>query len=127
MKGLRCYRCGHSLESLSPPLSRLDLCPGCGVELHVCRMCTSYAPNAPDACTEEDAIEVRDKTTANFCDYFEPSPNAFDRAGHAADQRAREALASLFDRESGSESDPAGGAESAGDPALDAANALFKK
>lgn len=93
---LRCYRCGESLASLSLPLSRLDNCPACSVELHVCRMCRHYAPQAPDACTEEDAIEVTRKDTANFCDYFDPDPNAFDGAEKAADLKARAALDSLF-------------------------------
>jgi hypothetical protein len=93
---LRCYRCGGSLAALTLPLSRLDLCPDCSVELHVCRMCLHYAPAKPDACDEDDAEEVRNKTVANFCDYFAPNPQVFDGSERQADTRARMALEALF-------------------------------
>jgi hypothetical protein len=93
---LRCYRCGTSLAALSLPLSRLDLCPGCSVELHVCRMCLHYAPTRPEACDEEDAVEVKHKTVANFCDYFDPNFHAHDGSEQAAEARAREELDALF-------------------------------
>lgn len=93
---LSCYRCGTSLTALTLPLSRRDLCPGCGVELHVCRMCVDYAPGKPDDCTEEDAVAVRDKTGANFCDYFTPNAHAFDGREKHAESNARDQLAALF-------------------------------
>jgi hypothetical protein len=93
---LRCWRCGESLVSLSLPLARLDECPKCHVHLHVCRMCTYYAPTKPKGCREDDAIEVRDKKSANFCDYFKPSATAFDSAGQQAEQKARSQLDDLF-------------------------------
>jgi hypothetical protein len=93
---LLCYRCGSSLERLTLPLSRLDECPGCGVQLHVCRMCVHYAPSKPKQCDEDDALEVRDKRSANFCDYFRPSPHAFEGGEMAAEKDARERLAALF-------------------------------
>ena len=130
---LHCYRCGESLDALSLPLSRLDLCPACEVSLHCCRMCAHYAPRRPTACDEEDAIEVRDKTGANFCDYFAPRPDAFSGAELAAEQAAKAKLDVLF---GGSAPTPAkpktdgGTAPAAGDPteaALREADALFKK
>jgi hypothetical protein len=81
---------------LSLPLARLDLCPACNVELHVCRMCKQYAPTAPDACEEEDAPEVHNKTTANFCDYFDPDPAVFDGSERQAEAAARAELNALF-------------------------------
>ena len=123
-KVLACYRCGQSLAALSLPLSRLDLCPGCGVELHVCRMCTYYAPSAPDACLEEDAPTFRTKTAANFCDYFRPNPEAFDGAEKRAEDQARRQLDSLFGND-GDES--RGGPESPqADTVLQQAEDLFK-
>ena len=88
---LRCYRCGESLAKLTLPLARLDECPKCRVHLHVCRMCERYAPRKPKGCSEDDAIEVRDKKAANFCDYFKPTARAFDSGGAAS--RASRALA----------------------------------
>jgi hypothetical protein len=93
---LLCWRCGESLAKLSLPLARLDLCPKCNVHVHVCRMCIYYAPRKPKGCSEDDAIEVRDKKTANFCDYFKPSATAFNAAEQQAEQKARSQLDDLF-------------------------------
>ena len=96
MNELLCYRCGESLAGLSLPLSRRDACPGCGVHLHVCRMCSYFDPTRPRQCTEDDAEEVMDKGKVNFCEWFVPTAGAFDPAGASADSSARNALASLF-------------------------------
>ncbi len=93
---LHCYRCGESLAALSLPLTRLDECPKCRAQLHVCRMCTRWAPRLPKGCSEDDAPEVRDKKGANFCDYFKPSPAAYHPAEQSAEQAARAALDALF-------------------------------
>lgn len=116
---LRCYRCGASLEALSLPLGRLDECPECEVQLHVCRMCVHFDPRVTRQCREDDADEVRDKARANFCDYFRPSENAHDPGFAAADRQARDQLDSLFD---------SGGANGGvdDDPAASAAEDLFK-
>jgi len=130
---LLCYRCGESLEALSLPLSRLDLCPVCEVSLHCCRMCAHYAPRRPTACDEEDAIEVRDKTGANFCDYFAPTANAFSGTELAAEQAAKAKLDALFGGGTAAAAQSktdAGNGATAEDPtaaALREADALFKK
>jgi hypothetical protein len=93
---LHCYRCGTSLARLTLPLSRLDECPSCRVHLHVCRMCVHYAPSKPKQCTEDDALEVRDKRSANFCDYFRPNPRAFAGDEMTAENQARAQLEALF-------------------------------
>ncbi len=59
-------------------------------------MCTNYAPSAPDACSEEDAIEVHNKTSANFCDYFNPASDAFDGRERRAENVAKRELDALF-------------------------------
>lgn len=121
---LGCYRCGNGLEELSLPFSRLDQCPACGVELHVCRMCTHYAPSAPDACDEDDAPEVRDKTAANFCDFFAPDPKARDGSGERMGEAARQKLEALF----GDAPPPAGPEPAAAtETALTEAEKLFRK
>ncbi len=93
---IRCYRCGTSLAALSLPFGRADECPKCRVELHVCRMCERFTTRNQKGCTEEDAPDVRDKKSANFCDYFKPTPRAFDGAEQQAEQAARTALDDLF-------------------------------
>jgi hypothetical protein len=59
-------------------------------------MCTRFTTRLPKGCTEEDAPDVRDKKSANFCDYFKPNPAAFDSAAQSAEQAARATLDSLF-------------------------------
>jgi hypothetical protein len=93
---LLCWRCGESLAKLSLPLARLDECPKCRVHVHVCRMCQRYAAQKPKGCSEDDAIEVRDKKAANFCDYFKPNPRAFNPAEQQAADKARSTLDDLF-------------------------------
>jgi hypothetical protein len=93
---LRCHHCGASLAALSLPFTRLDECPKCRAQLHVCKMCERFAPRLPKGCSEEDAPDVRDKKSANFCDYFKPSAKAYDDAAYTADQAARAALDDLF-------------------------------
>ncbi len=93
---LQCWRCGASLAGLRLPIGRTEECGSCHSQLHVCRMCRFYAPGRPKQCREEDAEEVRSKDRANFCDWFKPAAGAFDAAGAAADQAARNAAEALF-------------------------------
>ncbi len=127
---LRCYRCGQSLAALSLPLSRRDECPQCGFELQVCRMCEYYDPGLPNACAEDDALEVKEKTRANFCDYFKPSSDAYALAEFDAESAARASFNALF----GDESATGAGASSASrdeaalaDDAARRAEKLFKQ
>ena len=93
---LCCYRCGAELAALTLPLGRRDECPKCRAELHVCRMCVNFDRRRPKGCREDDAEEVRNKESANFCDYFKPSDTAFDPAGRDAAAAAKAALDDLF-------------------------------
>lgn len=118
---LRCYRCGESLAALSLPLGRLDECPECTTQLHVCRMCSCYDPRAIDACTEEDAPVVQNKHTPNFCDYFKPSADAFTGRERDQARRASLQLAALF-----GDAQPAAAPADADDDTQSAAEALFR-
>lgn len=117
---LVCYRCGASLSKLTLPLSRRDQCPSCSVDLHVCRMCACYDAHVPKACTEDDALEVSDKSSANFCDWFKPSANAFTPHEIEAERAAQTELAALF-----GESDASEAAAAAESEALERAKSLF--
>ena len=127
---LLCYRCGQSLAALSLPLSRRDECPHCGVELHVCRMCEYYDPHVPDACAEDDALEVKEKARANFCDYFKPSSDAYTPTDLDAELAARAGLTALFGEDpaavDGTPSDSKDAAAAA-DEAARRAKELFKQ
>ncbi len=91
-----CYRCGESLAKLTPPFSRRDMCPACSAHVHVCRMCEHFDPQMLGQCREEEAEEVLDKEKVNFCEWFEPRPNAFDAERADDHARAQSQLAALF-------------------------------
>ncbi len=94
--GLLCWKCGASLEALSLPLRRLDVCKSCNEELHVCRMCVEYDTRVAKHCREPTAEEVRDKTHANFCDHFKPKVGAYVPPNTAEVDASRSALDALF-------------------------------
>ena len=124
---LACYKCGASLAALSLPFRRLEECPQCSRELHVCRMCQSYDSRSPKGCLEEDAPEVRDKERANFCDYFKASAAAFVPGELDAEQRAQGELAALFGDELGADQGRESSPPSDSEASRTAAENLFKK
>ena len=123
---LLCYRCGHSLETLTLPLGRRDECPSCVAELHVCRMCRHYDPRVPEACLEDDALEVIEKERANFCDYFKPSASAYTPGFNEATDEAKDQLAALFGDSASEGGDSPNSPPSEDDDALSRAEDLFK-
>lgn len=118
-----CWQCGTSLEQLTLPYSRFDVCKSCRAELHVCRMCLFYDVTVAKQCREPIAEEVRDKQRANLCDYFTPRADAYQAAPVAEQSRAKAALDALFGApgsDQSNESDPKAKARAELD-------ALFKK
>ena len=93
---LVCWKCGASLAALTLPLRRLEECPKCRAQLHVCRMCVHYDTRVASHCREPTAEEVRDKEHANFCDFFKPRPAAHVAASTAEVDQARAKLDRLF-------------------------------
>lgn len=116
--GLRCYRCGASLDDMSLPISRRDECPSCAVYLHVCKMCEFYDPRVPGQCREDDADDVLEKDKVNFCEWFKPGFDVFDPLRAKEEAEARDALAVLFGDAEQSASDQ--------DEARSEADKLFK-
>lgn len=93
---LVCWKCGASLAALSLPLLRLDECPACRAQLHVCRLCVEYDTRVAKHCREPTAEEVRDKEHANFCDHFKPRSGAYEAPDTRALDQARAELDKLF-------------------------------
>lgn len=93
MSALNCWQCGAGLKAVLEPFGRRAECPACHAELHVCRMCRHFLPGKAKQCMEPMAEEVKDKTRANFCDWFQAGPN---RAGKAAGTSDRSTLNDLF-------------------------------
>lgn len=78
------------------PLSRLSVCLKCGAELYACRMCRFHDPRLRDGCREERAEHVLEKERANFCEFFEPRPQAYTAQDAAPAAAARAELDALF-------------------------------
>lgn len=95
MTQLVCWKCGASIEDLPLPLGRRDECPACHAEVHVCKMCRFYDLRVAKACREPMAEEVKDKERANFCDWFQPRPNAH-QPGEDGSGAAKAGLEALF-------------------------------
>jgi hypothetical protein len=93
---LVCWKCGTSLEAMSLPLLRLDECPQCHAELHVCKLCEWYSVAVAKHCRETVAEEVKDKERANFCDYFKPKQDAYSAVSLDAASKAKMDLEALF-------------------------------
>ena len=96
-----CWNCGNPIQGLSLPMRRLEECPACNVDLHVCRMCQFYDSAVAKRCREPDAEEVKEKERANFCDYFKPSGDAYGAQERRKAQAARAELDALFGLEAG--------------------------
>ncbi len=77
---LVCWKCGASLKDIPQPLGRRAECLACGAELHVCRLCRHYDTRKAKQCRELAADEVKNKTQANFCEWFQPGAGAFNGA-----------------------------------------------
>lgn len=89
----QCWRCGAELLDVPLPLGRRATCPACRAELHVCRMCRHYDTAKAKQCRELAADEIKDKTRANFCEWFQARADAYRAAPPDA---GRAALDDLF-------------------------------
>ena len=77
-----CWKCGAKIER--PGGSRVlrdETCPKCDSDLHCCRNCRFYDPSKLNQCAETQAERVRDKKSANYCDYFQPNLILMARGG----------------------------------------------
>jgi len=94
-------------------------------------MCEFYAPHLPDACEEDDALQVKEKARANFCDYFKPSGNVYSSTEMNADLAARETFSALFEENAatttGESPSEAHDLASPKDDTISVADSLFKK
>ena len=100
---MRCYHCGSEID-VQERVGRQETCSQCEVNLHCCMNCRFYDSNAYHQCRETEAEWVSDKTSANFCDYFEPGRSSksseIDRAAEA-----RKKLDQLFKKEKPDDTD----------------------
>jgi len=92
---LVCWKCGASLADLPLPLGRRAECLACHAEQHVCRLCRHHDPAKSKQCREPAADDVKDKTRANFCDWFQPRSGAYV-VGKGVEADALAKLEALF-------------------------------
>jgi len=89
-----CHACGRDLQ-VKGRISRTEQCPFCRADLHCCKSCSFFDPAQSKQCREPAAELVRDKTKANFCDFFSFAEGR-SNATAASDQKARKDLEALF-------------------------------
>ena len=77
MTEITCWNCGELLADIPLPISRHDNCPECFTELHCCRLCRYYDPQIQDQCEEDAADPPANKEYGNFCEWFQPTSDAF--------------------------------------------------
>lgn len=94
MSTLNCWNCGNALVGVLLPLSRRADCAACRAELHCCRMCAHFDPDAPERCREDRAEPPANAEVANVCEWI--SPRTGLAGPERADKRARSALDALF-------------------------------
>ncbi|MGQ0657617.1 MAG: hypothetical protein ACT4NU_05905 [Chromatiales bacterium] len=94
---LNCWKCGSVLKDVPLPMGRLQECPACRTDLHVCRMCEFYDPRVAKSCSEPIAEEVKDKERSNFCGYFKAKPGIARAREDDAAVKTRVQLDALFD------------------------------
>jgi hypothetical protein len=90
-----CHACKRAL-SFDTKMSRRDSCPFCRADLHCCLNCKFHDRTAAKQCREPVAELVKEKSRANYCDYF-----AFAEAAAGSDAAAemsRKELDDLFKR-----------------------------
>ncbi|MBF0528002.1 MAG: hypothetical protein HQK55_01775 [Deltaproteobacteria bacterium] len=90
---MKCFFCSKPLD-IEGKVSFRELCPHCGMDVHVCRNCEFYDPGRASYCREPGAEKVRDVEARNTCEYFVLSRKASGPADELA--KAKEALENLF-------------------------------
>ncbi len=90
----KCWHCRRPLGKVD--YGRETDCLGCGKATRVCRNCRHYTRGRPDDCEEPMAERVMEKERANFCDYFDPTPEPASTSGKTPADDLLDAAATLF-------------------------------
>lgn len=87
-----CQNCGWEYPIAGLP-GRGESCHQCGGDLRICLNCIHYDARVAHQCRERRADPVQEKTSANFCEYFDFIRREWK--GKAVDQREQAARAKL--------------------------------
>lgn len=77
-------------------VSRHESCSKCGADLRACLNCRHYDVTARSECREDVREPVRDKTKANFCDFFQPRLGAHGGSGAPSKDDLMKSAEALF-------------------------------
>jgi len=92
-----CWSCGEVVDlPAGSRVGRRDTCSRCGLDLHSCRNCQYYDPGKHNQCAETQAEWVRDKDTANICDYYSPRSGRIRGTPSSRKDDAKKRFDSLF-------------------------------
>jgi hypothetical protein len=94
-----CVKLCHSCKkdpSIGRTVGRRDACPVCGADLHCCLNCRFYKPSVSKQCGEPAAALQKEKTKANFCDYFVFTDLPDTDTSNRETEQARKAIDALF-------------------------------
>lgn len=89
-----CHHCNKPISI--DRVSFKEECPHCYSYLHCCLNCKLYDPGRPNKCFEPQAERVTDKTGANYCEYFEPTPEVDNSKQKDAKEDAIKKFNDLF-------------------------------
>ena len=98
MAKLHCFSCQKELSFSEAKISFREECPHCRADVHVCKNCTHYDSKVYNECKEVSADVVREKSRANYCDYFVLADGRGAQVDKAAALRA--AAEALFKKNS---------------------------
>ena len=93
----RCGKCGHQVPTSQLEVDHQTKCLKCGTDLHSCRHCKHFDPDARFQCREKIEERIADKWAANECAFFKPV-QSLDATGRRANttEDARNAFHNLF-------------------------------
>lgn len=80
-----CGACGAKVEIVGNTVGRRETCPRCDAELHACIHCRHYDETVAKQCREPFAEVPDDKTSGNFCDFFQLGDGAVRNTARKAD------------------------------------------
>jgi hypothetical protein len=92
-----CFFCGAEIPA-GEKIYRNSTCTACGNPLKICRNCRFYDQSSPHECREPVSEAVKDKESANFCEYFvlTDRENPGGKTREQEHKRARDAFDKLF-------------------------------
>lgn len=92
-----CWKCKNEIKGIEK-VGRSGTCPYCQAYLHCCFNCRFYDKFAYHECKEPQAEWVKEKDSANFCDYFSSVKEKPKNHKTLSKEEARKKLNELFKR-----------------------------